>query len=170
MEQKFDTPPKAEIRLEGRRVHRGPVVGDWGMRLQWEIRRNGEVIATTWGLTQGRHYYGLFLSFESGEWGKYSPGRVLHHQLLLLLAERGYSCFDLGIGDEEWKISVCDVHIPLTQWRAAQTLRGQLTLLRMTALERLRQTPLWQRVRPLKWVLLRKLRPNAADADEGAEA
>src|SRR5687768_16574059 len=46
MEQKFDTPPKAEIRLEGRRVIRGPVVGDWGLRLQWEVRRNGEVIAT----------------------------------------------------------------------------------------------------------------------------
>ena len=132
---------------------------------------NGQVLATTWGLTQGRHYYGLFLSFEAGEWGKYSPGRVLHHQLLLHLAERGYSCFDLGIGDEEWKVSVCDVHIPLTQLRAARTLRGQLTFARMTALERLRRTQLWQRIRPLKWVLLRKLRPNAADiVEESTEA
>lgn len=127
---------------------------------------DGQVLATTWGLTQGRHYYGLFLSFEAGEWGKYSPGRVLHHQLLLHLAERGYSCFDLGIGDEEWKISVCDVHIPLTQLRAARTLRGQLTLARMSALAWLRDTAIWQRVRPLKWVVLRKLRPGAADAAE----
>ena len=129
---------------------------------------DGKVLATTWGLTQGRHYYGLFLSFEAGEWGKYSPGRVLHHQLLLHLAERGYACFDLGIGDEEWKVSVCDVHIPLTQWRMARTLRGRLTLARMTTLERLRQTPLWQRLRPLKWIVLRKLRPTRTADDDSA--
>lgn len=46
MEQKFDTPPQAEIRLEGRKVVRGDVVGDWGLRLQWEIRRDGQVLAT----------------------------------------------------------------------------------------------------------------------------
>lgn len=125
---------------------------------------NGQILATTWGLTQGRHYYGLFLSFEAGEWGKYSPGRVLHHQLLLHLAERGYSCFDLGIGDEEWKVSVCDVHIPLKQFRKAQSLRGKLTLARMSMLERLRRTTLWQRVRPLKWIVLRRLRPGLAQA------
>lgn len=46
MEQKFDSPPKADIRLEGRRVVRGDVVNDWGLRLQWEVRRDGKVIAT----------------------------------------------------------------------------------------------------------------------------
>jgi hypothetical protein len=46
MDQKFDVPPKAEISLDGRRVKRSPVTGDWGLRLQWEVRRNGEVIAT----------------------------------------------------------------------------------------------------------------------------
>lgn len=46
MEQKFDTLPKAEIRLEGRKVIRGDVSNDWGLRLQWEIRRDGKVIAT----------------------------------------------------------------------------------------------------------------------------
>jgi hypothetical protein len=46
MEQKFDAPPHAEIRLEGRRVIRGDVSNDWGLRLQWEVRRNGQVVAT----------------------------------------------------------------------------------------------------------------------------
>jgi hypothetical protein len=46
MEQKFDKPPQAEIRLEGRKVVRGEVRNDWGLRLQWEIRRDGKVIAT----------------------------------------------------------------------------------------------------------------------------
>jgi hypothetical protein len=46
MEQKFDIQPQAEIRLEGRRVIRGDVVNDWGLRLQWEVRRDGKVVAT----------------------------------------------------------------------------------------------------------------------------
>jgi hypothetical protein len=46
MEQKFDVVPQAEIRLEGQKVIRSDVANDWGLRLQWEVRRNGEVIAT----------------------------------------------------------------------------------------------------------------------------
>jgi hypothetical protein len=46
MEQKFDSVPRAELRLEGRRVIRTDVVNDWGTRLQWEVRRDGKVVAT----------------------------------------------------------------------------------------------------------------------------
>lgn len=46
MEQKFEGSPRAMIYLQGRRVHRTEVFNDWGLRLQWEIRRNGQVIAT----------------------------------------------------------------------------------------------------------------------------
>src|SRR3954463_5715265 len=46
MEQKFEGSPRAEIRLEGRRVLRSDVTNDWGSGLQWQIRRNGQVIAT----------------------------------------------------------------------------------------------------------------------------
>jgi hypothetical protein len=46
MEQKYNILPHAEIRLEGRRVIRGDVANDWGLRLQWEIRRDGKVLAT----------------------------------------------------------------------------------------------------------------------------
>src|SRR5262245_66023585 len=46
MEQKYDGNPQAEIRLEGRKVIRGDVTNDWGLRLQFELRRDGQVIAT----------------------------------------------------------------------------------------------------------------------------
>ncbi|MBM4067380.1 MAG: hypothetical protein FJ271_00335 [Planctomycetes bacterium] len=46
MEQRYEGNPRAEIRLDGRRVTRGDVTHDWGLRLQWEVRRNGQVIAT----------------------------------------------------------------------------------------------------------------------------
>lgn len=46
MEQKFETAPTAEIRLEGRKVVRSDVANDWGLRLQWEVKRDGKVLAT----------------------------------------------------------------------------------------------------------------------------
>ena len=46
MEQRFEGTPHAEIRLEGRRLIRSEVSHDWGSRLQWEIKRNGQVVAT----------------------------------------------------------------------------------------------------------------------------
>jgi hypothetical protein len=46
MDQVFEGTPKAEIRLEGRRVTRGEVSNDWASRLQWKISRDGKVIAT----------------------------------------------------------------------------------------------------------------------------
>ena len=46
MEQKFEGTPQAEIRLEGRRVIRGEITNDWASRLQWQIKRDGQVIAT----------------------------------------------------------------------------------------------------------------------------
>jgi hypothetical protein len=46
MEQRFEGLPKSAIALKGRRVIRKEVSNDWGLRLQWEIRRDGQVIDT----------------------------------------------------------------------------------------------------------------------------
>lgn len=46
MEQKFEGTPKAEIRLEGQQVIRSDVTNDWGSRLQWVVRHDGQVEAT----------------------------------------------------------------------------------------------------------------------------
>ena len=46
MEQRFEGTPQANIVAMGRRLIRTDVTNDWGLRLQWEIRRNGQVIAT----------------------------------------------------------------------------------------------------------------------------
>ena len=46
MEQVFEGTPQAEIRLEGRKLVRGDMTNDWGSQLLWEIRRNGEVVAS----------------------------------------------------------------------------------------------------------------------------
>jgi hypothetical protein len=46
MDQKFEGTPKAEIKVAGRKLTRGHVSNDWGLRLQWQIKRDGKVIST----------------------------------------------------------------------------------------------------------------------------
>lgn len=46
MDQVFEGTPEAKITLDGRRVTRGDVTHDWGSKLQWQVKRDGEVIAT----------------------------------------------------------------------------------------------------------------------------
>jgi hypothetical protein len=46
MDQVFEGTPRAEIRLEGRKVVRGEVQNDWASRLQWKVTRDGEVVGT----------------------------------------------------------------------------------------------------------------------------
>jgi hypothetical protein len=45
MDQKFEGTPQAEIKLEGRKLTRTDLTNDWGSQLQWEVRRNGQVVA-----------------------------------------------------------------------------------------------------------------------------
>jgi len=46
MDQVFEGTPQAEITLDGRRVTRGEVTHDWGSKLQWQVKRDDQVIAT----------------------------------------------------------------------------------------------------------------------------
>ena len=46
MDQRFEGMPKAEIKVEGRKITRSLVSNDWGSQLVWEVRRGGEVVAS----------------------------------------------------------------------------------------------------------------------------
>ena len=46
MEQKSDGTPKAELRLNGRKVTRSVVTNDWGLMLRWVVSKDGKVVAT----------------------------------------------------------------------------------------------------------------------------
>ena len=46
MEQKYEGNPRAEIKLNGRRVTRSEVVNDWGVMLRWCVYRDGKLVAS----------------------------------------------------------------------------------------------------------------------------
>ncbi|MFQ0813849.1 cellulose biosynthesis protein CelD [Brucella anthropi] len=115
-------------------------------------------LATMWSLVRNGHYCAMITTFEDGEWSRYSPGKVIILNLLHALAADGYRCFDLGYGDEPWKQGLRDRTIPLRDYIVPVTLRGRVSLLFSRSVERIRATPLYRKLRPLKWQLLRKLR------------
>ena len=46
--------------------------------------------------------------YESGEWARYSPGRLLLEHLLESSFEQGLREFDFTIGDEPYKSAFCN--------------------------------------------------------------
>lgn len=129
-----------------------------GMLRLFYLKSGEEIIATIWGLVAGRRYYAIMLSFEAGAWAKYSPGSVLYCRTLEWLCENGFEWLDLGIGDEAWKLESCETTFPLTAREQPVTLRGRIFLMRRRVAAGIRSTAIWQAVRPLKWVILRRLR------------
>ncbi|MGK8638516.1 GNAT family N-acetyltransferase [Brucella anthropi] len=114
------------------------------------------ILATMWSVVRNDHYCAMITTFEAGTWSKFSPGKVIILRLLHRLKADGYACFDLGFGDEGWKIGLCDRTIPLRDYIRPATLRGRTSLILARSLEWIRSTLLYKKLRPLKWRVLRK--------------
>ncbi|MEO1281051.1 MAG: GNAT family N-acetyltransferase [Pseudomonadota bacterium] len=122
------------------------------------LTANDEVLACQWGFVFKDRYYYLICGNETGVWAKYSPGRMINEAMLEWCHEQGLTYADFGIGDEAYKYEYCDEHATLLSHRAALTAKGRLFVSGTQALERLRATSIWQKVRPYKWIVLRALR------------
>ncbi|MGU3574485.1 GNAT family N-acetyltransferase [Brucellaceae bacterium C25G] len=125
------------------------------------ITMNGQIIATLWGLIDHKTYFGMMISHEAEYWSKYSPGMVLHYLVMQRLHSEGFEVLDLGVGDEAWKINMCDGTRLLYNYTTALTFKGKLVLVKDTLIQRLRSTPLWQMLRPLKWKVRRFLKSKS---------
>lgn len=118
----------------------------------------GETItAVQWGLSLNGRFYALVTGYESGDWTKYSCGRVLNYLLLRWLYDRGFSYFDQGVGDEAYKLENSTTTVPLARARIARTVRGRLFQAGHSMLARLKATPVGERVRRMRWTLSRAL-------------
>ena len=133
-----------------------------------------KILATAWGIMHAGIYYWIVISSEAGEWARLSPGRVLHRLLLQALHAEGCRYIDNGIGDEQWKLDNLNRTVTLRMHVEPRTRRGRAALARRRALNRLRGSSIWQRLRPYKWIALRKLRgrihPSSRRIDEGGNS
>jgi CelD/BcsL family acetyltransferase involved in cellulose biosynthesis len=60
------------------------------------------------GVNDGRRYSAMITSFTLSEHARQSPGLVLLTHLVADCADRGLEYFDLGVGEAEFKTSLCD--------------------------------------------------------------
>jgi CelD/BcsL family acetyltransferase involved in cellulose biosynthesis len=118
----------------------------------------GEIIATSWTVSVGKTIYELMIGFESGEWAKHSGGRILNLRFLEWAKAQGYTYLDHGIGDEDWKIENCDTHVALGRLIAARSAKGRRQMAKAAFVARVRDTAIYQKLRPYKWIVKRALK------------
>ena len=58
-------------------------------------------------------FYYLMPTYESGEWGKYSPGRLLLLELIKWSINSGLKYFDFTVGGEAYKKNWCNIEVEL---------------------------------------------------------
>lgn len=83
-----------------------------------------QILATHWGAVHRNRFYFLVPTYSSGEWGTYSPGRLLLNDLIKWSIENRIRVFDFTIGGEDYKKDWCDGEMPLFEHLDAITLLG----------------------------------------------
>ena len=108
---------------------------------------SGRIVAAYIGLPRAGRFSTLANSFDmTGDVARRSPGELLLHALLRDCVERGFTAFDLGVGEASYKDAVCEETIELYDSLLPVTPRGALAapLLRAALLAKrfVKQTPL----------------------------
>jgi CelD/BcsL family acetyltransferase involved in cellulose biosynthesis len=90
------------------------------------LKLNETFIATHWGIVFRNRFYYLMPSFEGGEIGKYSGGRLLLEELLKWAIDKGCHTFDFTIGGEAYKKEWCESQMEIRNSIVPLSLKGKL--------------------------------------------
>jgi CelD/BcsL family acetyltransferase involved in cellulose biosynthesis len=100
---------------------------------------SGRIIATYAGLTHRGRFSAMLNSYDMDEQlARCSPGDLLLHALLRNLVARGFTRFDLGVGEARYKNSVCEEKIDLYDTILPITLKGAAAVPVLTGLQRMK--------------------------------
>lgn len=125
-------------------------------------------LAAHWGIVTKRRFYYLMPSYEAGEWSKYSPGSLLMENLVAWCRAQGMESFDLGVGDEPYKLKIAHATVPLLSLTMPQTLAGRAWVATRDLRQRLSDGGLGDRWRALKQRLGRRS-ATTGGADTGSK-
>lgn len=113
----------------------------------YRIAAGGRMIALIGGARSARHFSGMFTAYDPApEFARHSPGQVLLHALIADLCAAGFTGFDLGAGDADYKTHVCPTRIPLFDAAVPVTSRGAIA------------TAIWRTGRSMKAAIKRNAR------------
>jgi CelD/BcsL family acetyltransferase involved in cellulose biosynthesis len=83
-------------------------------------------VTTHWGMVFGGRFYYYMPSIATGDWRRYSPGRLLLFHLFEWCFDNGVDVFDFTIGDERYKKDWCDEEMPLFEYFETRSFKGRL--------------------------------------------
>ena len=104
------------------------------------------IVAVFGGLAAGSRFCGMITSHDvDPEIARCSPGELLILEVIRNLTERGFSTFDLGVGEARYKDTICEIEERLSDLAIGFTARGRLVaklfLVRQTVKRWIKQTP-----------------------------
>ncbi len=87
---------------------------------------NETIIAVHWGLILNDRFYFLMPTFQSGEWKKYSAGRLLLEHLIEYSFMKKLKIFDFTVGEEAYKKIWCDREMKLYEYLKPTSYKGYI--------------------------------------------
>jgi CelD/BcsL family acetyltransferase involved in cellulose biosynthesis len=105
------------------------------------LKCNEGVVATVFGIRQGRNFVFLRISNAGRRWSHCSPSRLIVERTMTALHEDGVREFDLSIGNYAFKRRFGATPLPLSDVSVALGWRGIPYVLRDRAAQRLRRHP-----------------------------
>jgi CelD/BcsL family acetyltransferase involved in cellulose biosynthesis len=116
------------------------------------LRCGERIVAVFGGVARAGRFCGMIISYDQdAEIARSSPGELLVHEVIRDLTARGFTTFDLGVGEARYKDICCEEKEPLFDMAAGFTLRGRLAV---AAFLSLRAVKRWIKRRPWAWSIV----------------
>jgi CelD/BcsL family acetyltransferase involved in cellulose biosynthesis len=104
------------------------------------LELDGDIVSCYVGAVLGGHFSGMATSFAAREdLARMSPGEILLIDLIHALCLRGFTMFDLGVGEARYKATICDKTQTLRDSLIPCSPRGWLWCLTMTRADQLKR-------------------------------
>jgi CelD/BcsL family acetyltransferase involved in cellulose biosynthesis len=89
--------------------------------------RDERILAVFGGIASGSRFSGMITSHDAEpEIARSSPGELLILEVIRKATERGFSTFDLGVGEARYKDVLCEIDERLSDSAAGFTAKGRL--------------------------------------------
>jgi len=92
----------------------------------YSMELDGEMLAGCIALVHGKTFTIFQMAYGLGPHSRHSPGQILVNNMMRTAIEEGLEIFDFSLGDEPYKLDICDIHTELTQVSRTHGVLGWL--------------------------------------------
>ena len=131
----------------------------------YALRAGSRIVATFGGIARAGRFSGMLISYDAApEIARCSPGQLLILEIVRSLCARGFTTFDLGVGEAEYKDFNCEAAEPLFDAAVGVSAVGRAAGAVVLLQQRLKR---WIKHRPWALRLVDELRRVAVKARRG---